>query len=136
MIPGLSEQNSYVALLQSFPPRPISTKDQFLATQEVVDRLIDKGELTEDERDYLNLLGTLIEAYEEQAVEIPDIYGVDLLKVLIEEFDLRQKDLTPIFKTDSIVSDVINRKRNLTVEHIQGLSEFFQVSPSVFFEAS
>lgn len=75
-------------------------------------------------------------SYEEQFVEIPDISGVEILKVLIEENNLRQKDLTPIFKTESIVSDVINHKRNLTVEHIQALSKFFHISPAVFFEAT
>ncbi|MEL7333062.1 MAG: transcriptional regulator [Cyanobacteria bacterium J06560_2] len=136
MTPGLTEKNSYTSLLLAFPPRPISTEAQFLATQQVIDGLIDQPDLTEDERDYLNLLGTLVASYEEQTVEIPDISGVEMLKVLIEEFELRQKDLTGIFKTESIVSDVVNRKRSLSVEHIQGLSKFFQVSPAVFFEAT
>lgn len=135
MIPSfLTDQNSYGVLLQSFPPRPIKTNEQFLATQQVVDGLLDKGSLTVDEQDYLNLLGTLIENYESQVVEIPDISGVEMLKVLIDEFGLRQKDLVSIFKTESIVSDVINCKRSLTVEHIQGLAAFFHVSPAVFFK--
>ncbi|MEL7226266.1 MAG: transcriptional regulator [Cyanobacteria bacterium P01_D01_bin.36] len=135
MIPGLIDR-SYTSLLLAFPPRPINTEEQFLATQNAIDDLIDKGTLTEDEQDYLNLLGTLVASYEEQFVEIPDISGVEILKVLIEENNLRQKDLTPIFKTESIVSDVINHKRNLTVEHIQALSKFFHISPAVFFEAT
>lgn len=134
MTPGLAEKNSYTELLLTFPPRPITTTKQFAATQQVIDALIDKGDLSDDERDYLNLLGTLIEAYEDQQVEIPDIYGVEMLKVLIEEFELRQKDLIDIFKTESIVSEVLNGKRNLTVEHIQRLADFFQVSPATFFE--
>ncbi|RUT08934.1 hypothetical protein DSM106972_009870 [Dulcicalothrix desertica PCC 7102] len=66
-------------------------------------------------------------------MKVPDIYGVELLKVLIQELDLKQKDLVPIFKTESIVSDVLNGKRKLTVEHIQKLAELFKVSPAVFF---
>ncbi|HEY9299418.1 MAG TPA: transcriptional regulator, partial [Phormidium sp.] len=61
------------------------------------------------------------------------IYGVELLKVLIEEFVLRQKDLVPIFKTESIVSDVLSGKRQLTTRHIEELAKFFHVSPAVFF---
>ena len=57
-----------------------------------------------------------------------------MLKVLIEERNLRQKDLVSIFKTESIVSEILNQKRGLTVEHIQNLSQFFNVSPAVFFE--
>lgn len=123
----------YIELLKAFPPRTIKTEEDLEATQNVVDCLIDKGKLTQDEKDYLNLLGTLIYEYEETQDIIPDIFGVDLLKALITELNLRQKDLVPIFKTESIVSDVLNGKRNLTVEHIQKLADFFHISPAVFF---
>ncbi|QLE56794.1 type II toxin-antitoxin system HigA family antitoxin [Nostoc sp. TCL26-01] len=124
---------NYTELLISFPPRPIKSEDDFAKTQAVVDDLLDKRELTEEEADYLNLLGMLIHEYEEQQELVPDIYGVELLKVLIDELTLKQKDLVPIFKTESIVSDVLNGKRKLTVEHIQKLADFFKVSPAVFF---
>ena len=104
-----------------------------LAAQVVIDSLIDRGELTPDEQDYLNLLGTLVYEYEQTQEPIPDNYGFDMLKVLIEVQDLRQKDLVPIFKTESIVSAVLKGQRNLTVHHIQGLAEFFQISPAAFF---
>lgn len=104
-----------------------------MATQEALNSLLDKGALTPDERDYLNLLGTLIYEYERTLEPIPDIYGVELLKALMAELNLRQKDLVPIFKTESIVSAVLSGKRQLTTSHIQKLAEFFHVSPAVFF---
>lgn len=125
--------NAYIELLKSFPPRPITSEEEFLATQEVIDSLLDKGKLSKDERDYLNVLGSLVSDYEQKQEPIPDIHGVELLKALLEEFDLRQKDLVPIFKTESIVSDVLNEKRQLTARHIQELANFFSVSPAVFF---
>jgi HTH-type transcriptional regulator/antitoxin HigA len=81
-------------------------------------------------------LGLLVYEYEEKYVLIPDLNGVELLKALIDELGLKQKDLVPIFKTESIISDVLNGKRKLTVEHIEKLADFFQVSPSVFFRRS
>jgi HTH-type transcriptional regulator/antitoxin HigA len=131
-----SENTSYTNLLMSFPPRPIKSEEDFEKTQVIVDKLLDKGYLTEEEEDYLFVLGMLIHEYEEKQDLVPDIYGVELLKVLIEEANLKQKDLVPIFKTESIVSDVLKGKRKLTVEHIQNLGEFFKVSPSVFFPAN
>ncbi len=104
-----------------------------MATQKAIDSLLDKGELTPDEHDYLNVLGTLVYEYEQTLEPIPDIYGIELLTALIEEFDLSQKDLFPIFKTESIVSDILDEKRPLTTEHIQKLADFFSVSPAVFF---
>lgn len=124
---------SYTNLLISFPPRPIKSEKDFEETQLIVDKLLDKGNLTEEEKDYLFVLGMLIHEYEKHLDLVPDIYGVELLRVLIEETNLKQKDLVPIFKTESIVSDILNGKRQLTVEHIQKLGEFFKVSPAVFF---
>ncbi|NEP02132.1 MAG: transcriptional regulator [Symploca sp. SIO2E9] len=124
---------SYIQLLTSFPPRTIKSEKDFDKTQAVIDTLLDKEELTEEEEDYLDLLGMLIHEYESEQELVPDIYGVELLKVLINEMNLKQKDLVPIFKTESIVSDVLKEKRKLTVEHIQKLGIFFNVSPAVFF---
>ena len=129
----MNNSSAYIELLKAFPPRPITAEEELMATQEAIDSLLDKGELTPDERDYLNLLGMLVYEYEQTLEPIPDIYGVELLKALIEDFELRQKDLVPIFKTESIVSDILREKRQLTTEHIQKLAEFFQVSPAVFF---
>lgn len=99
----------------------------------MIDSLLDRSERTPDERDYLNVLGTLVSEYEYQHEPIPDIHGVELLKALLVELDLRQKDLVPIFKTESIVSAVLNGQRQLTATHIRKLAEFFQVSPAAFF---
>jgi HTH-type transcriptional regulator/antitoxin HigA len=133
MTPGLNKPKTYNELLQAFPPRPIKSEEEMFATQKVIDSLIDRAPLTPDEEDYLNLLGTLVYEYEQTQEPIPDIYGIELLKVLIEERDLRQKDLVPIFKTESIVSDILKERRKLTTRHIQELAEFFQVSPAAFF---
>ncbi|MUG93900.1 transcriptional regulator [Scytonema sp. UIC 10036] len=129
----LPQNKSFTDLLISFPPRPIKSEEDLEKTQTVVDNLLDKGQLTEEEEDYLNLLGILIHEYEQTQDLVPDIYGVELLKVLITELNLKQKDLVPVFKTESIVSDVLKGKRKLTVEHIQKLAHFFNLSPAVFF---
>jgi HTH-type transcriptional regulator/antitoxin HigA len=51
----------------------------------------------------------------------------------MEAHNLRQKDLADVFGTESIVSDVLNGKRDLAKEHICRLSARFHVSPAVFF---
>lgn len=135
MTPGLNNSKTYTELLQAFPPRPIKSEEELLATQQVIDSLIDRAtkSLSPDESDYLNVLGTLVYEYEQTQEPIPDIYGVELLKVLIEDNELRQKDLVPVFKTESIVSDILKNRRQLTTRHIQELAEFFHTSPAAFF---
>ena len=132
-----TEKNqSYIELLKEFPPRPIASEAELHATQKAIHSIIDKGNLTEDEEDYLSVLGTIVHEYESQHHPIPDIYGVDLVKALMIEFNLKQKDLVPIFKTESIVSDVLNGKRQLTTNHIQKLADFFHTSPAAFFPST
>jgi HTH-type transcriptional regulator/antitoxin HigA len=64
--------------------------------------LLDASQLSVKQRKYLNLLGMIIHEYEERTVEVPDIYGIELLNILIEEWGLKQKELVPIFKTESL----------------------------------
>lgn len=130
----MRQNMSYGELLQWHPPRRITSEEQYEEMQKVVDALLDKGDLTADEEDYLDLLGTLIYLYEEQTVHIPDIWGVELVKAFLSERGLRQKDLVSVFKTESIVSAVLNGHRKLTVEHIEKLADFFNVSPALFFK--
>jgi HTH-type transcriptional regulator/antitoxin HigA len=135
MIPGTINP-SYKDLMLDFLPRPIKSEEQYRLVQQEIDRLLDKGDLSADEQDYLDLLGTLILNYEEQmeGESQYELRGIELIKGLMEVHDLKQKDLTPIFKTKSIASAVLNGKRNLTVEHINKLSAFFHLPHGVFFE--
>jgi len=133
MTSGLRSSSVYIELLTTFPPRPINSEEELLATQNVIDSLIDRGTLTADEQDYLNVLGSLVYEYEQKHEQIPDLNGVELLKTLLDEFGLQQQDLVPIFKTESIVSAVLNSQCQLTASHIHQLAEFFQISPAAFF---
>ena len=101
--------------------------------KKIINSLIDSAPLTLDEEDYLDILGTLVYEYEQKQEPVPDIYGVDLLKVLIEENELLQKDLLPIFKTESIISAILKKRRKLTTRHIEELADFFSYITSCFF---
>lgn len=135
MTPG-SEMSSYQKLMHDFLPRPIETEADFEAMQQEIDRLLDKGDLSPDESDYLHLLGTLVADFEVRAEEPADydLRGVALIRGLLALHGLKQKDLTPIFKTKSIVSAVLNGKRPLTANHINKLAAFFNLPHGLFFE--
>ena len=132
---GMSNIN-YGELLLAFQPRTIQTEDEYKHVQREIDRLIDQDDLSPAEQEYLDLLGTLLCAYEEQ-VEDNTAYtlrGVALVQGLLELHGLKQKDLEPIFKTKSIASAVLSGQRRLTVEQINRLATFFQLPHSLFFE--
>jgi len=85
---------------------------------------------------YAEVLMTLIEANEEEHHSIPYASPIEVLRTLMDGNDLRQKDLVPIFGSESLVSEVLHKKRALYKNHIEKLSKRFKVSPAVFFEVA
>jgi HTH-type transcriptional regulator/antitoxin HigA len=128
----LGTLKTYVELITSFPPKKITSEEELAITQNIIDSLLDQETLTTDERDYLHLLGLVVSEYEEENYPVADIYGIELLKVLMTELNLQPKDLMPIFADETIISDIFSEKKPLNIEQIEKLSNFFHVSPFVF----
>src|SRR5690348_3154861 len=97
----------YRGLLEKFPPIPIHNRKQLEATETVIDGLLALQTRSAAQDAYLELLSMAVNAWEDENIEIPRLSGRDLLKVLIEERGIRQKDLVPVFGTESIVSEVL-----------------------------
>jgi HTH-type transcriptional regulator/antitoxin HigA len=119
--------------LQVSSPTPITSERQHEQYLSVLEQLASIASPTPAEEKYAEVLMTLIEAYEEEHHSIPDASPVDVLRALMHAQDLRQKDLVPVFGSESIVSEVLHKKRALNKTHIEKLSKRFHVSPAVFF---
>jgi len=119
--------------LEVSSPAPITSERQHEEYLSVLDKLASEENPTRDEEKYAAVLITLIEAYEEEHRSIPDASPVEVLRTLMDANDLRQKDLVSVFGSESIVSEVLHRKRDLNRAHIEKLSKRFHVSPAVFF---
>jgi HTH-type transcriptional regulator/antitoxin HigA len=130
MMIGVPEKYS----LEVSSPTPIASERQHEQYLSVLDKLASKeNPTTREEEKYAEVLMTLIEAYEEEHHAIPDASPIEVLRALMDANDLRQKDLVPIFGSESIVSEVLHKKRALNKNHIEKLSKRFNVSPAVFF---
>ncbi|MBE9246312.1 transcriptional regulator [Microcystis aeruginosa LEGE 00239] len=125
--------DKYLELLKQYPPRPIHNEEDLEMMQEVINRLLDKPQLTVEEREYLNVLGSLIYEYEENQEPIPDIYGIELLKFILEERNLQKQDLLSIFESKSTLDDIFDGLQELTTIYIQKLANFLNISPDLFF---
>ena len=125
--------DKYLELLKQYPPRPIHDEEDLEMMQEVINRLLDKPQLTAEEREYLNVLGALIYEYEENQEPIPDIYGLELLKFILEEKNLQKQDLLSIFESKSTLDDILGGQQDLTPIYIQKLANFLNISPDLFF---
>ena len=111
----------------------IQNEEEYDEAVELLNELVD--EIGTDEQHplytFLDTLGILIEAYEEDHQPIPECRGEDVLRFLMDEHDLTQSGL-PEVGTQSVVSEILSGKRELNVRQIRGLSERFAVSPAVF----
>ncbi|HKF53280.1 MAG TPA: helix-turn-helix domain-containing protein [Candidatus Acidoferrales bacterium] len=114
-------------------PAPITSERQHEEYVSVLEKLASKEHPTGEEEKYAEVLLTLIEAYEEEHHSVPDASPVEVLRALMGANGLKQKDLAAIFGSESIVSEVLHKKREINKVHIEKLSKRFHVSPAVFF---
>jgi HTH-type transcriptional regulator/antitoxin HigA len=99
---------------------PIKTEADYEAALKRVDALMD-AEFDTQEGDELDILTTLIEAYEAKhyAINVPD--PVEAIRFRIEQYGLKDKDLKPYIGHSGRVSEVLNYKRKLTLKMIRKL---------------
>lgn len=107
--------------------RPIVTKQDHTEAIERMTALAAKPSRTDDERAELRALGVLVRAYEEPIrAEIAALAGldddpVDWIMHAMERMNLTRKDLEPFIGTRARVSEVLARKRGLSIEMIRRL---------------
>jgi HTH-type transcriptional regulator/antitoxin HigA len=81
----------------------------------------------------IELLTLLIERNEGENYSLPKAAPADVLRSLLGQHGLRQRDLAEDLGGESVVSEVLSGKRRLNASHIEQLSKRFRVSPAVFF---
>ena len=77
--------------------------------------------------DELDVLMLLVEKYEEEYYAIPASDPIEAIKFLMEQNGLSRKDLEPYIGTSGRVSEVLSRKRNLTLAMIKKLHEGLKI---------
>jgi HTH-type transcriptional regulator/antitoxin HigA len=86
--------------------------------------------------DRLNLITLLIEDFEKRTFLQPGIDPIDAVEFRMAEQGLRQKDLVPILGSRSRVSEVLGRKRSLTLQMIRALSVGLGISAEILITES
>lgn len=87
---------------------------------------------TRDEVEAIELLTLLVERYEQEHYPIPVADPVSVVRFLIEQQNLTQRDLIPQFGSESAVSMFLAGKRNLTLAQVRKLSSRFKLPADVF----
>jgi HTH-type transcriptional regulator/antitoxin HigA len=123
----------YGQLLQDTLPATIETEADRQRVLPIINDLMRKGEnLSPEEVRLLRLLASLVAAYESRSFPIEPLETHVLLKTLLQERELRQKDLLPIFGSEGIISDVLTGRRAVGKKKAKELAEFFNVSYKLF----
>ncbi len=126
-------RSEYAALLVSTLPAVIRSEAENERCIRALEELDNKSSrLSAAERRLGELLTLLIEDFEERHYALKPADPVSVLEELMAANGLKQKDLLDVFGTPSIVSEVLNGKRQLTTEHIRRLTRRFNVSADVF----
>lgn len=86
--------------------------------------------------DRLDILATLIDAYETKHFPMDPPDPVEAIRFRMEQQGLTRKDLEPLIGARNRVADVLNRKRNLSIEMIRQLHERLGISAEVLIRPS
>ena len=113
-----------------YPLRVIKSEKDYKMALKSLEVVFDetRGNLSE----YTETLTILIEHYESENFPMNESKGVDVLKFLMTQNGLKQKDLIVIIGSKSSVSEILNGKRSLNLQHIRTLADKFNVRPSTF----
>jgi HTH-type transcriptional regulator/antitoxin HigA len=125
---------TYDQLLAMYPLRPIHNDVELHHATEMIDMLAGR-DLNADQADYLDVLSTLVEAYENThyPLDDPAICGLDALRALLDEHGMGAADLARLLGVHrSMGSKLLKGDRALTARHLHMLSERFKVSADLF----
>lgn len=101
----------------------IHTEAEYHAYLGEIEQLLSRGEdLTQVQVNRLEVLTVLVEAFENKKYPLEPIDPIDAIHFRMEEKGLKQADLVQYFGTSSRVSEILKRKRPLTVQMIRALS--------------
>ena len=110
--------------------RLIKTEADYRKALKRLEKIFDAkiGTLESDEAD---ILGLMIDEYEKKHYYIDAPDPIEAIKIRMEEMQLKQVDLSDVMGGKNRVSEVLNRKRKLTVEMIRNLTKRLNLSPGL-----
>ncbi|HHB77155.1 MAG TPA: transcriptional regulator [Desulfobulbus sp.] len=110
--------------------KPIKTETDYTEALQAVENLMD-AKIDTPEGDSLDVLVTLIEAYEEKHHPILPPEPVEAIIHQMESQGLSRKDLIPFFGSRARVSEILNKKRSLSINMIRKLQKGLGISAEI-----
>jgi len=120
-------------MIRKGAPHVIHSDEELAEYTKALFELTAKSDPTPEEEEAIDLLTVLIERYEAEQYPVAAADPIDVLRFLLDQNGLSQRDIAAELGSESTVSLVLSGKRQLNRNHIERLSQRFHVSPSVFF---
>ena len=109
---------------------PIKTEKDYYKALERLELIFDAAPNSK-EGDEAEIISLLLENYENKHYPIESPDPIEAIKIRMEEMNLKQKDLVGVIGRKSRVSEILNKKKKLTVEMIRELERILNISASV-----
>jgi HTH-type transcriptional regulator/antitoxin HigA len=127
---------AWQALQDALPVQlaPIRTQAQYKKIVSLMNGLLDVVGDREDHplAGFLDLVGQLVEDYEKDRVTIPEAAPCKVLRFLMDQHGLTQEHLSKELGGQSVVSAILNGKREINVRQAKALAARFHVPASLF----
>ena len=115
--------------------KPIRTNADYEGALNEVERLWG-SKLGSRDGDRLDVLATLIDAYETEHFPIDPPDPIEAIKLRMEQQNLTRRDLEEIIGSRTRIAEVLNRKRGLSIGMIRRLHEHLGISADVLIRPS
>ena len=127
-------QTAWLGLNKLVPLGQITCEKEYKRRVQVMDELLDRIGTNETHHlmPLLDLVTKEVENYENKNHTLPDATPAAVLAYLMEEHNLKQTDLAEELWGQSIVSAILNGKRQLNTRQVKALATRFNVSPAAF----
>ncbi len=110
--------------------KPIRTEEDYQSALKEIERLWGSKSAT-PEGDRLDVLATLVDAYESLHVPMDPPDPIEAIKFRMEQQGLTRRDLKALLGSRVSVADILNRKRSLSIPMIRRLHESLGISAEV-----
>ncbi len=126
------DRDSYLELVLAFPLASIKSDGHLAEAQQVMDRLLARGDLENGETMYLDALSDLVAAYEDAHHAIQPASDAEMLRHFLEAKGITQTQLSKESGlAKSSISEVLAGKKPLSRRMMRKLAEYFDVDVSV-----
>jgi HTH-type transcriptional regulator/antitoxin HigA len=115
-------QQVFEIVIPMLEPRQIRTETDYRAALDEIERLFD-AELNTPESDRLEVLTTLVEAYEQKHYPIAAPAPIEAILYYLESRGLSVNDLEPVIGSKTEIANILHRRQALTLEVIQRLHQ-------------